>query len=144
MQRIPKVVIYLVQRGQLLVFEHPDAPNAGLQVPAGTVKPGEEPRVAATRELREESGIDAVIVRLLGTARYDMTAYGRTEIHERSFVLAEPQGDLPLDRRWRHHETHDGIGEPDVFELYWVPLDIPGLAARLEAGQGALLGDVVA
>jgi 8-oxo-dGTP diphosphatase len=143
MQRIPKVVIYLVHRGHLLVFQHPDAPEAGLQVPAGTVEPREKPREAAIRELLEETGIDAVIVRDLGTTLYDMHAYGRNELHERSFFLAEPAGNRSLHQRWRHLETHDGIGEPDVFELSWVPLDTPGLAATLEAGQGALLGRVI-
>jgi 8-oxo-dGTP pyrophosphatase MutT (NUDIX family) len=65
---IAKVVIYLVHRGHLLMFEHPDAPEAGLQVPAGTVQAGEELLVAAHRELLEETGIHAFSVRLLGTA----------------------------------------------------------------------------
>ena len=143
MESIAKVVVYLVDRGHLLVFVHPDAPEAGLQVPAGSVKPGEEPSEAALREVEEETGIRAGSVRLLGTDRYDMTAHGRDEIHERSFFLADPLEEQPLGRRWRHLETHDGVGEPDVFDLYWVPLDTPGLASTLAAGQGALLKETV-
>ena len=141
MESIAKVVVYLVHRGHVLVFVHPDAPEAGLQVSAGSVKPGEEPLEAARRELEEETGIGAGSVRPLGTARYDMSAHGRNEIHERSFFLAEPLEEQPLERRWRHLETHDGIGAPDVFELYWLPLETPGLESDLVAGQGALLNE---
>ena len=142
MEAIAKVVVYLVHRGHLLVFIHPDAPEAGLQVPAGSVEPGEHPSTAARRELEEETGIKAATLRPLGTTRYDMSAQGRNEIHERSFFLAEPLEDEPIDRRWRHLETHDGVGDPDVFELYWLPLDTPDLASELAAGQGALLNEV--
>jgi len=142
MEAIAKVVIYMVDRGHLLVFVHPDAPEAGLQVPAGSVKPREQLLVAAQRELKEETGLQAANFRLLGKVRYDMTTHGRNEIHERSFFITEPLEEQPLNRRWRHHETHDGIGDPDVFELYWLALDTPGLASTLEAGQGALLGEV--
>jgi 8-oxo-dGTP pyrophosphatase MutT (NUDIX family) len=142
MGSIAKVVVYVIHRGHLLVFIHPDAPEAGLQVPAGSVEPGEHPSTAARRELEEETGIKAATLQPLGTARYDMSAHGRNEIHERSFFLAEPLDDEPIDRRWRRLETHDGVGEPDVFELYWLPLDTPDLASELAAGQGALLDEV--
>jgi len=59
MEAIAKVVVYLVHRGHLLVFIHPDAPEAGIQVPAGSVEPGEHPSTAARRELEEETGIKA-------------------------------------------------------------------------------------
>jgi 8-oxo-dGTP pyrophosphatase MutT (NUDIX family) len=143
LQVIQKVVIYVIHRGNLLVFEHPDAPEAGLQVPAGSVRPGEDLDAAARREVREETGIPARTVRLLGTARYDMGAYGRNEVHDRFFYVAELPRSRRFDRRWKHSETHDGIGEPDVFELYWLPLDTPGLATKLEAAQGALLQKVM-
>jgi 8-oxo-dGTP pyrophosphatase MutT (NUDIX family) len=141
-ESIAKVVIYVIQRGHLLVLDHPEAPQAGLQVPAGTVRPGEDLADAAGRELREETGIEDAVFRLLGTATYDMTPYGREEIHDRSFFLAELQEEQPIDRRWRRSETHDGVGVPDVFELYWLSLDTPNLSTHLEAGQGALLGEV--
>jgi 8-oxo-dGTP pyrophosphatase MutT (NUDIX family) len=140
---IEKVVIYVIYRGNLLVFEHPDVPEAGLQVPAGSVRPGEDLDAAAYRELQEETGIPARTVRLLGTARYDMGAYGRNEVHDRFFYVAELPSSREVDQRWAHHEIHDGLGEPDVFELYWLPLDTPGLATKLEAGQGALLREVM-
>jgi len=48
---------------ELLVFRHP---AAGIQLPAGTVEPGERFEVAALREAREESGIDRLRLIRLG------------------------------------------------------------------------------
>ena len=47
--------------GDLLLFRHPDA---GIQIPAGSVDEGEEPLHAAVRETAEETGLTGV--RLLG------------------------------------------------------------------------------
>ena len=45
-----KVVRYIVHKERLLVFAHRDAPwdESGLQVPAGTIKPGESPETRTT------------------------------------------------------------------------------------------------
>ena len=42
-------------RGRLLVFDHPA--DGGMQLPKGTIEPGERPEDAVRRELLEESGI---------------------------------------------------------------------------------------
>jgi 8-oxo-dGTP pyrophosphatase MutT (NUDIX family) len=39
---------------ELLVFQHP---HAGIQIPAGTIEPGETPEVAVLREAAEETGL---------------------------------------------------------------------------------------
>jgi NADH pyrophosphatase NudC (nudix superfamily) len=58
-----KVLAYITrhQNGlkQLLVFEHRDFPEAGVQVPPGTVEPGEPVESALFREVYEESGLAA-------------------------------------------------------------------------------------
>ncbi|MEJ8824283.1 NUDIX domain-containing protein [Variovorax humicola] len=43
------------ERGRLLVFHHPE--DRGMQLPKGTIEPGEAPEAAVRRELLEESGI---------------------------------------------------------------------------------------
>jgi 8-oxo-dGTP pyrophosphatase MutT (NUDIX family) len=48
-------------RREFLVFRH-DNPAAGIQVPAGTVEPGESPREAVLREVAEEAGLTGLIV----------------------------------------------------------------------------------
>lgn len=51
---------------ELLVFRHPDA---GVQLPAGSVEPGEKLEAAALREVEEETGLlDARLVARLGTS----------------------------------------------------------------------------
>ncbi len=42
---------------ELLVFQHAGMPEAGLQVPGGTVEQGETPNDAVAREVLEESGV---------------------------------------------------------------------------------------
>lgn len=57
-----KVLVYVTRGHDLLVLEHSaDYPDAGVQVPAGGVDPGESPSAAATRELFEETGLTARI-----------------------------------------------------------------------------------
>ncbi|MER5372713.1 NUDIX domain-containing protein [Streptomyces sp. NPDC002553] len=61
-----KVLVYVVRDGRLLVFRHTDYSyeEVGIQVPAGSIRPGETPEAAALREAREETGrTDFKIVR---------------------------------------------------------------------------------
>ena len=55
---IDKVTCFITREGaqgtDLLLFEHP---HAGIQIPAGTVEPGETPEEAAVREAVEETGL---------------------------------------------------------------------------------------
>ena len=48
------------EEAELLLFEHP---NAGLQLPAGTVEEGEAHLAAAIREATEETGLRGLEVR---------------------------------------------------------------------------------
>jgi 8-oxo-dGTP pyrophosphatase MutT (NUDIX family) len=56
MDYIDKVVAYVTYDNQLLVFEQPDFPEAGIQVPGGTIEHGETGKAAASRETLEETG----------------------------------------------------------------------------------------
>ena len=53
-----KVVAYITYQDSLLVFRHTDFPEAGIQVPAGTVDAGESVEAAVFREAWEESGLE--------------------------------------------------------------------------------------
>ncbi|GAA4704318.1 NUDIX domain-containing protein [Streptomyces youssoufiensis] len=56
-----KVLCYAVRDGKLLVFRHTDYSyeEVGIQVPAGSIRPGETPEAAALREAGEETGLSA-------------------------------------------------------------------------------------
>lgn len=134
---VDKALCYVVRDGELLVFRHVghSPEEVGVQVPAGTVRPGESPEAAALREAREETGLDAfTVVRRLGETDYDISPY-RFEVQRRHvFHLAV---DGPVPRRWRSREEHDGTREPTELECFWIPLERGHV---LQSGQGALLG----
>lgn len=77
MSELGKVTSFVVTADKphhLLVFKHP---TAGLQLPAGTVEPGETPLTAARREVAEETGLS---------------------VQSRGVVLGEAVNELELDR----------------------------------------------
>jgi 8-oxo-dGTP pyrophosphatase MutT (NUDIX family) len=61
---IEKVTAFVIRRSpdgyDLLLFKHP---TAGIQIPAGTVEPGEAPETAALREAAEETGLSGLRIR---------------------------------------------------------------------------------
>lgn len=67
MPRLEKVTAVITRRrhemDELLLIRHP---YAGLQLPAGTVEPGEEAAAAVVREAREETGLETEIAAYLG------------------------------------------------------------------------------
>ena len=136
---IRKVLAYVVWDGRLLVFRHRDHPDAGLQVPAGTVRDTESVEVAVLREAQEETGLPGLAIRrFLGRYEFDIAPY-RDEIQDR-FVFQLDVGQEP-PKEWVHHELHDGLQPPTAFCFYWLPLDDPELD-ELVVGQGALLSQL--
>jgi len=134
--RVRKVICYVVHDGELLIFRHRDHPDAGVQVPAGTVAIGEAPAPAAVREAEEETGKRGfALIRELGVYdhkfRETFRGVERHEMHERHVFLLAPPPDLP--ERWSHFAEPESGGF--WFEFFWVPL-VPEL--RLAGDQHAL------
>lgn len=129
---IYKVFAYITHQKRLLVFRHTDFPEAGIQVPAGTVMPKEDLAAAVLREAQEETGLhDLTIKAYLGEQIRNMEDVGKDEIHHRHFYHLLCEGDPP--EQWQHDETSpsDGGSSPIHFEFFWaeIPHQIPELIA---------------
>lgn len=139
-RHVRKVVGYVVHHGRLLVFTHDDFPLevTGIQVPAGSISEGEAPSEAAVREVLEETGLRARVVRALGVELYDVWP-SKPEVHERQFFQLELLDD-DVPERWRAGEGDPSDGGPDVrWTCWWTPLRD---AHVLGVGFGARLGKI--
>jgi 8-oxo-dGTP pyrophosphatase MutT (NUDIX family) len=121
--RLRKVLCYVVRDGHLLVFRHRDHPEAGTQVPAGTLHDGEPPEIGALRETEEETGWRGFsVVRALGVYDYEFRdrfqGLDRHELHERHVFLLAAPADLPAE--WTHL-AQEGNGD-FWFDFTWLPL----------------------
>lgn len=127
--RLKKVIAYILRDTlggtgrELLVFLHRDYPEAGLQVPAGTLEEGESAEEGLLREIEEESGLQGCrIERKLGV--FEWTHAETQNVHERHvFVLEAPQGTTDA---WSWIETGGGaVSEEDgyVFLYHWEPIN---------------------
>ena len=131
-----KVLAYITHAGKLLVFIHPGHPEAGIQVPGGSIQVSESPEAAVLREAREETGLQQFEIRsYLGMREFDLTTYGIRAILRRHFFHLEYTGDPPATWRGSEDDPSDGSPGPIELEFYWVVL--PEGVPRLIAGQGA-------
>lgn len=127
MKLVHKALAAVLRKGssgpEILVFRHP---KAGVQLPKGTVEPGETIEDATHRELHEESGLKTFSKsELLGT--WDRVVGGG------------PNEDGPLETNrwwvsllWTEHTypdrwDHRAEGSPEenglIFSFFWLPVD---------------------
>jgi len=116
-----KVIAYITRqrdgRTQLLVFDHRHHPEAGRQVPAGTVEDGEPVEAALFRELYEESGLKTVrLVRKL--AQFEEAGWNQVR-HVFHLIAPDDAPEDPPDR-WSHVVGGRGEDSGMVFEYYWL------------------------
>ncbi|QDT40916.1 NUDIX domain protein [Gimesia alba] len=119
-----RVFTYITNGDHLLVFDHVDFPNAGTQIPGGTVERCETPEAAALREAREETGLGSLSIRsFIANETVDLTPFGKPETINGWFYHLQYDG----ERKdcWRHTEQTPGDGnlDPILFELYWISLE---------------------
>ena len=128
LNRRRRVYGYITGQQGVLILEHPKHPEAGLQVPGGTVEPGESPEAAVMREVFEETALKNLSAPvLLGRHTFDMREYDMNEEQDAWFYqmhTMEPTADS-----WLHEErfgTAGSLTTPIPFRLYWAKLPYEG------------------
>lgn len=142
MKEILKVLAYITYGKKLLVFKHMDYPEAGIQVPAGTVELGETIEAAALRESQEETGLHHLqVVGFLGASKRDMRDYGIEAIYHRHFYHLQCEESPP--QSWQHGEFNPSDGSEEIiyFDFYWV--DLPNDVPELSGDQGDMLPELI-
>ncbi|MFT6434935.1 MAG: 8-oxo-dGTP pyrophosphatase MutT (NUDIX family) [Candidatus Azotimanducaceae bacterium] len=121
LKRRNRVFTYITHQDQLLVFDHVGFPNAGTQVPGGTIEKNENPRDASRREAKEETGIASFTDNyLIANERIDMRPYGKLE--ELGAWFFHLKTNERVGDKWQRAETSPSNGgiDPIWFSLYWV------------------------
>lgn len=115
---VQKACAYITRNdSELLVFEGPG--HEGLQIPKGTVEPGEDPREAVVREIIEESGLATV-----ESLRHLITdVWKRRESPPKRYVRNFYEVSVYESRdSWSHTVTGTGEERGATFEYSWVDL----------------------
>jgi len=66
----PRVCAAIIRDGSILMVQHRDADREYWTLPGGGVETGESPLEAVVREVKEETGLEAKVSRLLFKGRY--------------------------------------------------------------------------
>lgn len=138
MSRIRVAAYVLRERAswELLVFEQVAFPHAGVQIPAGGVRPNETLDMAVLREVYEETGLRDLTVRTqLHTEHkpHPITGTPRTTTF---FVLDAPH---QTPEAWTHPVHGHGADTGMIFTCRFEPLP---LQRRLADDQDAGLGKI--
>lgn len=133
-----KVLAYIT-KGQepnleLLVFEHKNLPEAGLQVPGGTIDEDDLLIDALYREITEETGITRDDLSFVGKLhKFNYYPYGKDVAYERIFFQLDYAGE---QQNWEHDVVSDGKDNGLTFQFRFEPINtLPKLAS---AQDGAL------
>jgi 8-oxo-dGTP pyrophosphatase MutT (NUDIX family) len=113
-RRVQKVTAFITRPGSagldLLLFRHPEA---GIQIPAGTVEEGEALQSAVLREAAEETGLHGLrVVAYVGSIQITLPEDER-RIHRHFFHLACDGSTL---ERW------DQDADGHTFNCFWAPM----------------------
>ncbi|MEK5037058.1 NUDIX hydrolase [Sporosarcina sp. FSL K6-3457] len=129
-----KVLAYITQgeeaQRKLLVFEHKEHPDAGLQVPGGTIETNELLIDALYREIEEETGIPRDHLELKG--KVNKTNYfppNKDIFYERNIFHLAYMGEKTSE--WEHCVAGGGEDDGMIFCHRWVLInDLPKLAGN--------------
>lgn len=108
---LPGVKIVVIHRNRVLLVRRAD--NGRWTLPAGILEPGEEPAIAAVREVLEETAVRCTITRLVGVATTDDALY--------------PNGDraqyLDIIMAAEYLSGDAKVNDDENLEVAWFPVD---------------------
>lgn len=134
---VPKVMIYILNStgDSVLAFTQKYSPEAGVQVPAGTIELDENPKEAAYREFAEETGLEIEIkLELFAITYFDMYEY-KDELHLRHWYIGFADNVLSKSN-WDYVEQREADESDIYYKYFWHPIK---QSNDLIAGHGDLL-----
>lgn len=132
METSRKVFAYIIrgpeENRELLVFEYKGEPEAGVQVPGGTIAEGELLIDALYREVQEETGLPREVLDFAGKIhKYNYYPDHKDKVYERNLFHFEYTGDQ-VDG-WEHTIRSNGRDNGMTLLFRWEPVDhLPKLA----------------
>lgn len=106
---------------KLLLFTHPDFPDAPIQIPGGTVEAKEDVETALRREIEEETGLRELrIRRKIGISEVPSTLDKDEVLVRHCYVLEAPD---QVASEWIHTVEGDGLDKGVRFRFSWHEID---------------------
>jgi putative (di)nucleoside polyphosphate hydrolase len=117
-------VMLLNGQGEVFVARRIDIATEAWQMPQGGIERGEEPRVAALRELAEETGIDQVeiVAESGGWLRYDLPPELAAKARHLGWC-GQRQKWFLMRFTGNDRDVNLAVGKPEFSAWKWVPIE---------------------
>lgn len=134
MKRIEVVAAIIHHEGKILATQRGYGEfKDGWEFPGGKVEPGETPRQAIVREIREELEVTIRPERLVTTVECD---YPKFHLTMHCFLASVTEGSITL----LEHEAAKWLGKDELDTVAWLPADVEAvqkLKPFLEEARGS-------